>query len=1227
MMLSTTRWESVVRRLSACPGLLSPRGHSRTATALRIASLAMLLSAPIPGMAIAPPATELPAAIDVRGAEGVPRGLEQLQPTSAQLKALARLEFKVGAPLNVEYNGLTATPRYLFSDGNYLTPPSSASAERIARDFLQANRGLFRFSDADLQGLRLRSRATLPDAGSTILVLQQHLGDIPVHQGEVLFTISENGQIISVGNDNFPRLQASNVWRIAPQTAITIAAAGLGMPGLFPHPIGDKEILRTYGDLPAEFTATPVFFGGDLFGGEIAVSRVAFPMGDTAQYAYEFTLETPQLYGMMWQIVVDAETGQILRRLSLTSFQQGGGVGVGRRASFRPDVQDMVEAMNPDRTAQAKVFDTYPTMLSGRLGSGRSTRSGTAPDYTYTQPIYAAETQTVQNSGRGFKYSQLTGRHESGVPFANTTPAETFPHTSLPGKLGEVNRGFPDAENPSKGSRFGWFYLPTDNGGAEIAAGNTNRAATQAFGYTMATEAKNRNVAANSPGGDGAQPYSSTLTTLPGPIALADGRSMTAVIQSNYTEGNNTLVADDRANDNESTHGIRGYHATRQFVAPHFDFVNSYEYGGVNAASGTFPASTNPDVFPATTSLFFLNNILHDYLYEIGFTESLWNFQQDNFGLGGASNDAVSVQAMDGSGINNANFGTPADGSRPRMQMFLWTEDATRRADGNFDFDVVAHELYHGVSNRSAAKGSTGCMGLTAVGEAGGQGEGLGDFLANSMADDDTTGEYVTGELDRGIRRLPYTNFRWSYESINQRGLTRRDRQLPPDITTSVGTGSVPFAVHVTGELWGATLWDVRELFVLSEPGGVFYDGSRRLGSGTSFYVGPRQVQSVDSLHPIDYRASYRTTHDPVTGLDGTAPNIGAAHFIRPGLVAAEIQSRGNRTGPLATAVARAGRKIDTLVLRALQIGPCNSSFVESRNSMLLADREIYGGEDRAMIWRAFASHGVGAQAASSGGSGGDQGSQSAPVVVEDFTVPAGVAQCEQLGPLPNPAFALTNTKPNTATITINGGTPVAGASSYLISRSASADGPFRNIASVPAATTTFDDDDAGVGLPLNGTFYYKVRAARDTDGNCMSASSVQSVTITVGIVLPVSPSFAGLEQVSNPQVCERLVLSWKAATSTSPSANLVYDVFRTPSVTPGDGTLEPTFTPAAGLIPTTPATGRSDSMRPPRRVLARRCLRWRTMKRRRPITDSPRHFKTRPPAIRRWPPGNACRA
>jgi extracellular elastinolytic metalloproteinase len=91
--------------------------------------------------------------------------------------------------------------------------------------------------------------------------------------------------------------------------------------------------------------------------------------------------------------------------------------------------------------------------------------------------------------------------------------------------------------------------------------------------------------------------------------------------------------------------------------------------GGANLdfSSYTFDPASAPTTVQnqnaAMVNLFFMNNILHDVHYQYGFTEAAGNFQVNNYGRGGAGNDAVQADAQDGSGTNNANFGTPVDGS------------------------------------------------------------------------------------------------------------------------------------------------------------------------------------------------------------------------------------------------------------------------------------------------------------------------------------------------------------------------------------------------------------------------------------------------------------------------------------------------------------------------------------------------------------------------------------
>ncbi len=98
--------------------------------------------------------------------------------------------------------------------------------------------------------------------------------------------------------------------------------------------------------------------------------------------------------------------------------------------------------------------------------------------------------------------------------------------------------------------------------------------------------------------------------------------------------------------------------------------------GGANLEFD-FPFDENSDTSyqafeTSIVNLFYWNNIIHDVWYQYGFDEVSGNFQTNNYENGGEENDYVRAEAMDGSGTNNANFFTPQDGQRPRMQMFLW---------------------------------------------------------------------------------------------------------------------------------------------------------------------------------------------------------------------------------------------------------------------------------------------------------------------------------------------------------------------------------------------------------------------------------------------------------------------------------------------------------------------------------------------------------------------------
>jgi extracellular elastinolytic metalloproteinase len=231
---------------------------------------------------------------------------------------------------------------------------------------------------------------------------------------------------------------------------------------------------------------------------------------------------------------------------------------------------------------------------------------------------------------------------------------------------------------------------------------------------------------------------------------------------STTTTGNNVDAYLDRDNSNTPDAGGRPVSATRDFLT---------------AADLLSAPTTSANQMVAVTNLFYLNNVIHDKLYQHGFTEAAGNFQANNFGNGGAGDDPVNAEAQDGGGINNANFATPVDGARPRMQMYLWNTASPNR-DGSVDSDIVFHEYGHGLTWRMIGN-MNGPL-------AGGIGEGMSDTLAIYLNRDDVVAEYSSND-PLGIRRFPYTNYPYTYD----------------DVTAQ--------SVHNNGEIYAATMWKLLE--------------------------------------------------------------------------------------------------------------------------------------------------------------------------------------------------------------------------------------------------------------------------------------------------------------------------------------------------------------------------------------------------------------------------------
>ena len=493
----------------------------------------------------------------------------------------------------------------------------------------------------------------------------------------------------------------------------------------------------------------------------------------------------------------------------------------------------------------------------------------------------------------------------------------------------------------------------------------------------------------NANGGD---PKNATLsqTILPMPSSASPTRSNALplstspqssqgwfILQGGHyqTIGNNVDAKDDHADDDEATTGHRADALlTGDFATSQFIYHNYYSQNGpypaeppLGVASAQRLAGATPDLDPAIVNLFYVTNWYHDFLYHLGFTEAAGNFQKSNFGRGGAENDYLFADAQDGSGVDNANFGTPPDGSNPRMQMFLFSAP-TR--DGDFDADVIMHEYTHGLSNRLVGgPNNTDCLGVGLVGESGSMGEGWGDWYAATITDEPTVAEYAVDDGAAGIRRF----------SMNEG---------PDDFTYGFlcsgpvsNPSLIPCEVHDGGEFWTIVLWEMKEAMI-----NRFHN--RAFPGGPLF---PTFTQPSGQASSNVHNAAGRTTDG-----SGSVARIDRA-TIENGAFSALFR-----------------------VTDAMKLAPCNPTMIDMRDSILAAD-SASGGEFQDLIWRAFANRGVGMAALSTGGETGG--------TVEDFTVPATVTACEVAGgPLAAPSFTATSLSPNSATITItpNGATQYA---------------------------------------------------------------------------------------------------------------------------------------------------------------------------------------------------------
>ncbi|MGB2750422.1 MAG: M36 family metallopeptidase [Pyrinomonadaceae bacterium] len=311
---------------------------------------------------------------------------------------------------------------------------------------------------------------------------------------------------------------------------------------------------------------------------------------------------------------------------------------------------------------------------------------------------------------------------------------------------------------------------------------------------------------------------------------------------ANITDGNNVEAGVDRTTPDGVDATVTGVSRT---------FSSTW-----NPAPGSPPPGDDPLTTEAqrgaVIQMFYVMNRYHDVMYRLGFTEAARNFQTTNFTGQGTGNDRVSAEGQDntvGSSCpsqpctNNANFSTPADGGRGKMQMYVWS-GPTPDYDGTADAEVIIHEHTHGLSNRLHGNASGLSTNMSR-----GMGEGWGDFYGYGLLAEPTdpingvytTGGYATFNLGgmqsnyyHGIRRFPRAPITFTGGPNNLPHNPFTFKHVNSNCDTTLGTTSTAVSsafprnpvistssasqacdqVHNLGEVWSSALWEVRNRMV-----------------------------------------------------------------------------------------------------------------------------------------------------------------------------------------------------------------------------------------------------------------------------------------------------------------------------------------------------------------------------------------------------------------------------
>ena len=294
----------------------------------------------------------------------------------------------------------------------------------------------------------------------------------------------------------------------------------------------------------------------------------------------------------------------------------------------------------------------------------------------------------------------LTGGAQGPYSHYALTPGPRLTVFSSPARVKKVFFPLPDALVPA-------YYVELDTSSATGTDGDLysyvisaadgqvlfrhDLTSDQSYSYRVWADTQSPHIPYDGPQGNAATPH---------PTGLPDG------YQAPFVAPNLITLQNSPYSRNDPWLPMGATQTTGNNVDAYVDLVAPSGFGtgdlrGSLGAGGIFgdgydlaiaPSVSDAQQMSSVAQIFFVTNFLHDWYYDSGFDEAAGNAQTNNFGRGGLEGDYLRAEGQDYVGRNNANMSTPPDGSRPRMQMFVYDTRGLRTIDVSQEHPYAGRE-------------------------------------------------------------------------------------------------------------------------------------------------------------------------------------------------------------------------------------------------------------------------------------------------------------------------------------------------------------------------------------------------------------------------------------------------------------------------------------------------------------------------------------------------------